>query len=103
MRNCKNWNAGWNKTLRTFIPNFWEVLKKLSYEELQSRLRFVNRGECPPSKKNRKFRDLDGAVQQCRSTTVPKKISSTVPKIRANFNILSAAIKNQTAVAYNLK
>ena len=28
-----------------------------------------------------------GEVQQCRSTTVPKKIRSTVPKMKTLFNI----------------
>ena len=56
---CENWNRGWNDLIGVQKPNFRTVLKKLTIQELESRVevRQICRGEAPPEKK-RAFREL---------------------------------------------
>ena len=59
---CENWNRGWNSDVGRATPNFWKVLKKLSEQELSSRLDIRRISREPPRLKSNKYRNLDTKI-----------------------------------------
>ena len=73
---CESWNRGWNKSVGTPFPIFWNVLKKLTEQELASRLdmRKISGGE-PPRKKKLKYIILDEKILRLKNSYPDGNIS----------------------------
>ena len=74
---CENWNMRWNKEVGVIRPNFWNLLKKLSSQEIESRmqLRRISCGEQAP-KKRRKYQLLDEKIIRLKSSYLLGLLSS---------------------------